>query len=86
MGNMLRVDCLCRVSTVRNVRTSVRGSGQQSMSRHEKSRLAQASLLLSCVDEKDAGLSKPSVRRHTKSQPSASGCDLERRSSKMSAL
>ncbi len=29
---------------------------------------------------KDAGLSKPSVRRHTKSQPSASGCDLERRS------
>ena len=46
MGNMLRVDCLCRVSTVRNVRTSVRGSGQQSMSRHEKSRLAQASLLL----------------------------------------
>lgn len=54
MGNMLRVDCLCRVSTVRNVRTSVRGSGQQSMSRHEKSRLAQASLLLSCVDKKDA--------------------------------
>lgn len=41
---------------------------------------------MSCVDEKDAGLSKPSVRRHTKSQPSASGCDLERRSSKMSAL
>ena len=77
MGNMLRVDCLCRVSTVRNVRTSVRGSGQQSMSRHEKSRLAQASLLLSCVDKKDVH-SRVFQRSSQAAKPQKAGSDQSR--------